>query len=562
MLTSHHRKRRGTWAVAALTVAALALTGCSDSDESANDPEAETLIAFTGASTDYQINFNPYSPSQIGGIGTIFEPLFFVTQVSTGDYVPRLGTEYQWNADGTELSVTTREGVTWSDGQPFTARDVAFTFNMIKASPAINSGGFTGEVTVVDDTHLTITFAEPTFVDGPNLLGKTFIVPEHLWKDVDPETSVMENPVGTGPYTLTSFKPQAYTLTANPDYWGGEPKVKAMRTIALSGNQAGVNGLAAGTIDWMTGPVPDIANISKNYPGYQAITIPMNQMVLMTCSNASLGCEGPQTDPAVRKAIYYAMDRAQINKLAFENTASDISPGFALPERDKAMISTKLTEPIVSTAPRVDQAIQLLEGAGWRKGSDGRYAKNGEPLNLTISVVTGWTDYITAMNTLGEQLKAVGIGTTVVQSSWNEWTESRNNGTFQLLIDSLGSGPAPDPYYLYNNHFNSANTKKVGERGWQNFARFVDPDVDAAIAALRKLNPADAAARQPHLDLIQQRIEADLAYIPLLTGGTTVEFNAKKFSGWPTADNLYAFPAVWAAPDNSQVLLSLTPTGD
>jgi peptide/nickel transport system substrate-binding protein len=547
--------------MAIMTAAAMALAGCSSSGDKTASPDADTMIAFTGASADYQINFNPYSPAQIGGIGTIYEPLFFVTLVNTKPYVPRLGTEYSWNETGTVLSITTRDGVKWTDGQPFTANDVAFTFSMLKKNPGINTQGFNGDVAVKDNTHLTITFAQPSFALAPTILGKTFMVPEHLWNSIDPNTSVMEKPVGTGPYTLGSFKPQAYTLTANPGYWGGAPKVKAMRTIALSGNQAGVNGIASKTIDWMTSPVPDIAHVSKTYPGYQAITIGVNQMVLMTCSNSTLGCSGPQTETAVRQAIYYALDRTQINKLAFQDTASTISPGFALPERDKALISTKLTNQTAPNTAQQSKATTLLEGAGWVKGSDGFYAKGGKELTLTMSVVSGWTDYITALNTMGEELKAVGIKTSVVQASWNEWSQNRNEGKYQLLIDSIGTGVAPDPYYLYDSSLNSTYTKPVGQAANPNYARYTNADVDAALAVLKTLNPKDTATRQAQFDIIQRQIEADLPYIPVLVAGTTVVYNAKKFTGWPSKDNMYAFPAVWASPDNSQVLLGLTPTG-
>jgi len=52
-----------------------------------------------------------------------------------------------------------------------------------------------------------------------------------------------------------------------------------------------------------------------------------------------------------------------------------------------------------------------------------------------------------------------------------------------------------------------------------------------------------------------------MPYIPILTGGTTSEFHAAKFTGWPTLDNMYAFPAVWASPDSSQIYKKLVPTG-
>lgn len=560
------RRRRGAIALAAGTAAlGLALTACAPSGASGSGSgsgsAADTLIAYTGQSGDYQINFNPYSPTKIGGLGTIYESLFFVTNANTNDFQPLLGTEYTWNAEGTQLDVTLREGVTWSDGEAFDADDVVFTFDLIRNTPAINTGGFNGEVTKVDATHVSIAFPEPAFVTGPEVLGKTFIVPEHIWKDVDPTADVMSEPVGTGPYVLGEFKPQAFTLTANEDYWDGAPAVQSVRYLSLSGNTAGVDALAAGTIDWQTGPVPDLENVSKNYPGYDAITVPMNQMALLSCSDAELGCEGPQTDPAVRQAIYYAIDRDQLNALAFQGTASEMSPTFALVPAQEQFISPDVAEPVAPAKPDLDKVDEILTSAGYEKGADGMYAKDGVPLDLTVEVVTGWTDYITAIDTMSQQLKAAGIGLSASQSSWNEWTDKKGKGTYQLAIDSLGQGAVSDPYYLYNNFFSSANTAEVGESAPVNVARFSDPAVDEALAVLKRTDPEDTAARQEQFDVIQQAIVEDMPYIPILTGGTTSEFNAEKFTGWPTEDDMYAFPAVWASPDNAEIFKALEPTG-
>jgi len=562
MMFFHNSSGRKQGAVAIVAAAALLLTGCSagGATTSSGVTAANTLIAYTGQSGDYQINFNPYSPSQIGGIGTIYESLFFVTAVSPKT-TPLLGTDYKWNDAGTQLDVTLRSGVKWTDGTPFTATDVVFTFGMLVKTPSINTSGFDGVATATDDTHVSIKWDHAAFVSGPNVLGRTFIVPEHLWKDVDPTTNVMEKPVGTGPFTLSNFKAQAYTMAANADYWGGAPKVKSIRYLSLSGNTAGADALAAGTIDWQSGPVPDIPNVSKTYPGYSAITIPQNQVVLATCSSAVLGCTGPQTDPAVRQAIYRALDRDQVNSLAFQNTASEISPSFALITTQKNLISGAIKEPIAPNAPDVSQAAKLLTGAGWALGSDGIYAKDGQKLSLTVEVVSGWTDYITAIDTMAQQLKKSGIALVTSQSSWNEWTDKKAKGNFQLAIDSLGQGPSSDPYYLYNNNFSTANTAKTGTAVALNFGRFSDPDVDAALVKLKATNTTDAAARQAQFDIIQQKIVVDMPYIPVLTGGTTSEFHSSKFTGWPSDTDMYAFPAIWASPDNAQIYKKLVPTG-
>ena len=549
-----------TRATAVLTAAVLTASACG-SGGGAKPGADVTLVAYTGQSSDYQVNFNPYT-SNIGGIGTIFEPLFFFNVLRAEPPQPRLGTAYSWNADGTQLSITLRDGVKWSDGERFTAQDVLFTLDMLTKHKESNSVGYNGTATAPDDTHVVIKFAQPSFVTAPNILGRIYIVPEHKWKAIaNPATDPVSAPVGTGPFTLAEFKPQAFTYAANPGYWGGAPAVKKVRFLALSGNQSGQQALQAGQTDWQTGPVPDIKDIEKNYAGYQATIVPLNQIVLDTCSNTALGCTGPQTDPAVRRAIYYGLNRTQINTLAFENTASEISPGFALLHRDDAVISTRLPERTAPMQPDVGKAQQQLESAGYAKGADGVYAKNGKPLSLTVTVVSGWYDYITTLNTMTQQLKQVGIKLTAQQLSWNEWTQQRQNGRFQLILDSLNQGPAPDPYYLYSYFFATGTTAKVGTRAPQNWSRFSDPEVDRALAGLTRTDPKDTAARQPYLDTIQTRIEQAMPYVPVLTQGTVTEYHASKFTGWPTPDDLYAVPAVWQAPDNAEVMKRLKPTG-
>ncbi|RMI09053.1 ABC transporter substrate-binding protein [Cellulomonas triticagri] len=564
---AHRRPSRRTIPAAA-GVAALALlvTACSGGgggggDSTGGGGDGTTLVAYTGQSGDYQINFNPFSPSRIGGLGTIYEQLFFINKAAESDPVPLLGTEYAWNDDGTELTVTLRDDVTWTDGEAFTADDVVFTFDLLAATPAINNIGYAGTATASDDTHVVFTFEAPAFVQGPDVLSGVPIVPEHLWTDVDPTADVVEEPVGTGAFLLGDFKPQAFTYTANPDYWGGEPALQTVRFLSLSGNTAGADGIAAGTIDWQTGPVPDMQNVSTNFPGYDTLTAWQNQMVLATCSSVEQGCAGPQTDPAVRQALYLAMDRTQLNSLAFQETANEISPTFALTTSQESFISSAIDEPVAPETADPEGAAAVLEAAGWVKGSDGIFAKDGQKLTVTVEVVTGWTDYITAVQTLGQQAKAAGIDLQTAQSSWNEWTERRTQGNFQLAIDSLWQGPAPDPYYLYTYFFASGSGAAVGEAAGNNYSRFSDPEVDAALEQLKTLPLDDAAARQPLFDEIQATVVEQMPYVPILTGGNTSQWNVGRFSGWPTEDDMYAFPAVWSAFDAAEILKRLEPTG-
>ncbi|HEX7301888.1 ABC transporter substrate-binding protein [Lentzea sp.] len=542
----------------ALGLTVVVAAGCAASGGGQAD---DTLVVYTGQAGDFQLNFNPYAPTQIEGPGTIYEPLFFYNIAKDQPPKPLLGKAFEWNATGTELSITLRDDATWSDGEKFTAEDVVFTLGMVAKTPAMNKTGFKGTATATDDAHVVVKFPEPSYMDGPQVLGQLWMMPEHIWKNYpSPATEVNRNPVGTGPFTLGDFKAQSFTLKANPRYWGGEPAVKQVRYLSLSGNQAGVDALKAGSVDWQTGPIPDIKDIEKNYPGYKAITLPLNQVALFTCSNAQLGCQGAQTDPAVRRAIYHGMNRTQINSLAFQNVNSEMSPGFTLLPRDNALVSSKLTDRLAPMDPDVAKADQLLTSAGYAKGGDGIYAKDGKPLALTVKVVAGWTDYITALETLSQQLLRIGVKLTPQQLSWNEWADARGRGQYELLIDSVEQGPAPDPFYTYSYFFSTATTAPVGQAAVPNYARFSNAAVDQAIAELKKTDTGDPS-RQRHYDTIQVELEKSMPYIPVLTGGIPSEFNARGFTGWPTKDDLYAFPAVWKRPDASQVYAKLKPAG-
>ncbi len=549
-------RRRTALTLMGTTALGASLAACTGS----NGGGGTTLVVYTGQAGDYQINFNPFSPSRIGGLGNIYETLFFFNKAQASDPVPLLGTEQSWNEDGTVLSVTLREGVKWSDGEAFTADDVVFTFDLLKANPSLNGSGWEGVVAAQDDTHVVFTFEAPAFVKGPDLMN-TAIVPQHLWQDVNPVEDVIEQPIGTGAFKLKEFKPQSYTLEANPDYWDGEPKVKQVRYDALSGNQAGADGIAAGTIDWFTGPIPEIQNTRQNFPNYDAFTQWANQIVLAASSNPELGSTGPQTDPAVRHALYYAINRDQLNSLAFMETANEISPAFTLSPSQDLYLTSAVEELSAPTGSQPDTAAQILEEAGWTLGEDGIYAKDGERLSLTVEVVTGWTDYITAIDIMISQAADAGIELVAAQSSWNEWTEKKVSGNFQLVIDSLGQGPASDPYYLYSYFFDSASGAPVGESAGNNYSRYADPDVDEALDELTNLPLDDVTSRRPYFEAIQEAIIRDMPYIPVLTGGTSSVWNTAEFSGWPSEDDLYAFPANWSALDAAEILKRIEPKG-
>lgn len=561
-----HLKRRDLYKLTAAGTLPIALAACGQTSNletgGGTDGEKKTILTTNATEATLTRNLNPHSPSVIPMVqGLIYETMFYFNPLKAIDQepVPQLGESYEWNEDGTALTVSIRQGVTWTDGEAFTAGDVAFTFNKIRDTEALNAGGTAPSAEATDDATVVITYAEPSYLEGPNALARTWIIPEHLFTDVeDLATYANEDPIGTGAFQLEDFSPESYLLLANPSYWEeGRPGIDGVRAITTSGNQSATDQWLAGDIDYMSAAIPNLEGHVEKNPDLAYTNTGISQAALMAASNPELGCEGPQTDVAVRKALFYGMDREQLSKLAFFDLGTDISPSFALPERDADFI-----DPSIEVAPwnaQPDEAKKVLEEAGYELGEDGIYAKGDVRVSMTASCPTGWSDFVTALDTLAQQYKAVGIELIPQQVSVNEWNDAKAKGTFQLVIDSVGQGPAPDPYYPYRNQFSTENTVPVGENGnpYQNVTRFSDPDVDAALAAAAATD--DPEVKKGHYFIVQQRLAEVMPAIPLLIGSSLTEYNTSRATGWPTADDLYAYPMSWSAPDNSIVLKTVTP---
>lgn len=554
--------RRLLPAVALASSVALIASGCSsDSDGGSGGSggsEESVLNVWAGSQTPLVANFNPYSTGiQNGTLGPIYEPLFYFNRAAAGDPVPMLGMSYEFNEDGTEITVKTREGVTWNDGTPFTAKDVAFTWNYEPAKPL---GLISAEAT--DDTTVVATFetAQYTTVAG---LFMAAVVPEHIWKDKTLEEAgswANEEAVGTGPYMVESTSSQAFTLTKNPEYWQeGKPTVEKLRYLGINDNNSAQSLLTTGKIDWTAMFIADTEPVTAD-GRISMVNTPQDPTVIYTCSNAELGCTGPQTDVAVRQAINLVLDRTEINSKAFSEKAGIISPTFALMPRDEMWLADGMPEESPQTADAA-AAEQVLTDAGYAKGGDGIYAKDGERVAMTLVSIDGWTDYNNAAKLIAEQAAAAGIEITASTASQAEVDEQKTSGSFQLMVHGMNGTNVADPYQIYLDWFTTDKTQPVGTtvpQGDWNFSRFSNPDVDAAVVAAAATD--DDATRLEQYAIIQDAIVTDMPYIPLVINSTMTFQNVKDFTGWPTDEDLYAFPPSWGAMASGLVVTNLTPT--
>src|SRR5436305_6127412 len=124
-----------------IVLISVVLTACGGTTQS-NTTASKHILKVATQSYDFaQSGFNPYNDHPNAGVsGLIYETLYFVN-VNGGSFTPMLATSYQWNSDNTKVTFAIRQNVKWNDGQPFTADDVAFTFNTMKQYPTADSGG-------------------------------------------------------------------------------------------------------------------------------------------------------------------------------------------------------------------------------------------------------------------------------------------------------------------------------------------------------------------------------------------------------------------------------------
>ncbi|TCC10733.1 ABC transporter substrate-binding protein [Kribbella soli] len=557
--TKRPRLRRLVSAAAAATATTLLLAACEGA--AAGNQTAAKDASITVAAGDITTeNFNPFSSTALQPtLGVIYEPLYWYNFAKQSDPTPVLASGFSWNAAGTELTIKTRHDVKWNDGQPFTAKDVAFTFNLVAKTPALNPSGLAAIAKATSDDTAVLTFKSKSLMQEPAVLANQAIVPEHIWKDIkDPTTDLNKNPVGTGPFKVKSYTPQSFVLTKNEQYWeAGKPTIKEVRYLPVASADAASAALVAGKVDWASAYLPGIDNIMKSGKNLTYVNTPVMTTVVVTCSNAALGCAGPQTDPAVRKAIYLAMNREQLAKLAGGGVAGVGSPTMLLPGRDDNWIADAGAAKLPQSA-NADEAGKLLDAAGWTKGSDGVRTKDGKRLSLTVQTVTGWSDYILINDTLKQQLAAAGIELKPSQVSWNEWNAAQTNGKFQLSLDSVGLGASTNPYFTYDSKLATTNTAPVGKSASAgNQSRFSNPAVDAALKTAA--GTTDQAAQKAEYAKIQSIIADQLPYIPVYVNSMLTEFNTSRATGWPTKDNMYVLPAAWKAWDAGIVLKTIKP---
>jgi peptide/nickel transport system substrate-binding protein len=514
-------------------------------------------------------NFSPYAGvllHQRNSLHYTVNEMLFYTNHSTNQIIPWQAESFAYNADFTEITIKLRDGVTWSDGQPFTSEDVAFTLGMLRAAaPDIVMSSAIKEWVASEETPDRLTVKIRLAKPGPRWAqdflatgqaARFVVVPKHIWKDQNPRTFGFFDldkgwPVGTGPYRIVRSDSGSVVFDRLDKWWAVGAKLAAMpaperiiyrpatvdalpQLFANSEVDIG-RALQAGNFEASRARNPQLQSWNASGPVWGA---PDGCTFRFVFNNQ----KPPFDSVEVRRAINAALNRDQIVSLAFEGSMPKSVVPFASYDGVKAY-TAKLKDVIDAAAlDRLDlrKAEDLLKAKGFAKGADGKWMlPGGQPWPLTILTQQG--DPIGPV--VARQLQNAGIDAIFRASQDAAYFDALATGNFDTAI-GVHCGSVNDPWQTLE-HFHGKYAAAPGQKGANIRAptRYKNPALDALLDRMesRRPSPDDAA----YMALVREATQIVLTELPQITLAEeyhAVTFNTRYWTGFPTAADPYVAP--------------------
>lgn len=426
----NHLTRRNFTKLAGASAATLTLGGllsaCSNSTPATNEQAGTAANTDAGSSSQVIVSMTTGSEPAAGfdpmvswGCGEhVHEPLIQSTLITTTtdlDFQNDLATSYEASEDGMTWTFKIREDVKFSDGQPLTAQDVAFTINGIINSEASECDmSMVKEATAPDATTVVVSLNKP-FNALLYTLAVIGIVPEHAYSD-----TYGSNPIGSGRYLLEQWdKGQQIILKANPDYYGEAPKIQRVVVVFMEEDAS----LAAAQSNQVDVAYTSATFADKQPSGYDLLnckSVDSRGISLpMVAPGGSKSDEGGTyatgnavtSDLAVRQAISYGVDRDKmINNVlnGFGTVAYSVGDGMPW------------SSPDMKCATDVEKAKKLLDDGGWAAGADGVREKNGTRAAFDLYYAASDTVRQAIAQEFANQMKELGIAVSIKGASWDD----------------------------------------------------------------------------------------------------------------------------------------------
>jgi peptide/nickel transport system substrate-binding protein len=450
----------------------------------------------------------------------IFEPLV-AADPRTGSPTPVLAEGWALAPDGLAYTLHLRQGVTWSDGQPFTAEDVKFTYDTAidPQKKTVVAGRFDNLAAfdVVDPQTLRVTLKEPFcpfLINGLTLP----ILPKHRLANstsFDTDEFNSKTPVGTGPYKFEEWKRDDHlTLVANPTYWRGKPRIERWMRRVVKDTNVVVAQLKTGEVDYGYIDPASLADVQQQShlavfpffgPGYD--------MIAWNEANPLF------QDARVRQALTHGLDREQIvQTVLFGQGQSIHSPILPFYWAHNPNVPTFAYDP--------EQAKQRLSQAGWAPGSDGILQRNGQRFAFTLATNAGTPIRLAVATVAQDQYRKLGIQVDIQSLEANAFlAKLKQSHEFDAVIYGVDLRVDPD-----QTSFWASNQYARGD----NYVRYNNPRVDQLLEQARRVASCSEADRKPLYDQVQQEIAQDQPYTFLYMRKALVAANKRVQNFGPT----------------------------
>jgi peptide/nickel transport system substrate-binding protein len=534
-------------AAISLTFVALALSGAEAQSPSPEDQK----VTFIYGDTDEPTSLNPMRGFTLTDF--YFWAWSYHLPITFGiedlGAVPDLVTDTQVSEDGRTFSYTLRDDVTWSDGEPLTAEDFAFTLNMYKSNHAYLPSGYLGimeEAVATSPTTVDVTTKAPTSLyagEVPYLY--TYILPEHIWAQYDKPKQFDNVPnVASGPFFIAEYKRgQFVRMERNPHWNGPEPHIDEIIYRIFKNDDALAEALKAGEIDFA---YLDTANVFNSLKGEQNIAthvgpIPEFDEIAMNNGSSYQPPDPPfkphgdghpaLTDPVVRRAIRMAINNDEL--------VEKVLLGYGIP-------GDSIVPPVSVAGARwepseeeripwdIEGANQLLEDAGY-VDSDGDGVREmppgslepGRPLEFRYYVQTNDQNTVKTAPFVQGWLEQIGIQTEVTAMSSGRLGDEINAGTYDLF--HWGWIPDPDPDGILQN-FTCEDRPPNAQTYGDNDAFYCNPEYDSLYEQQR--STLDPQQRFEIVHEMQRVYYNDAAYAVLWYPPTFQAYRTDTFTGY------------------------------
>lgn len=507
---------------ASATATAQATASTTDTSKGST-PRNETLY-FAGQQWGAITDWNPMSANsnnamainQVDSARTLIYETLFMYNMMDGSMRPLLATEYKWNDDQTELTVTLNKDAKWSDGTAVTAADIAYTFDChvkYKSAQGNDFGLFIDKVTAVDDTTVKFTTKNTDAGKPKNplkveqYLTQVYQMQKAYLQKIEKKngndeskikTDKMEDFVASGPYKRFYDDNQKIVFERDDNYWGQAAsmwgKLPAPKYIAhtiYADNAAGQTALTKGEVDVCQQFITDVQDLWLKDKLPISTYIDEEPYSICTCMpSCFFNIEKEGLDQvAVRKAIAMATDFDQINSSAMTHqspTFSDVPRSLMNPtDPEQELVDQDALKEVQWENADVEGAKKLLDDAGIKDtDGDGIREYNGKKLSYKAECPSGWSDWNSILTIVADAGKKIGIEINTYFPDADTYYDDFTNGKFDICMWSSTGAGRSNPWQRAMFYF-SKDYAEIKKGNWSgNFGHYIN---DKANEILEKI---------------------------------------------------------------------------